>query len=183
MERVPGMYPFLGDDKTGDGSYEYPFRTVQMGIDEANPEDSVFIMPGTYIEHLDVFKPLYISSIAGCEFTVIEGEGNNREWGVIGWHGGKDDLSAKPTKFALYQNYPNPFNPVTTIRYALPKTEDVRLTVYNLLGQEVETLVDEKQSSGVKTVVWSAGEFSSGIYFYRLKAGNKEMVKRMVLLK
>ncbi len=88
-----------------------------------------------------------------------------------------------PQTFVLAQNYPNPFNPATTIRYSLPSTANVKLAVYDLLGREITTLVNEEQSAGWKEVVWNAGGVSSGIYFYKLTAGNYVGVKKLMLLK
>jgi len=88
-----------------------------------------------------------------------------------------------PDKFSLAQNYPNPFNPITEIAYALPKDCNVKLTIYNVLGQKVASLVDGKQKGGYKTVKWDASSFSSGIYFFRLKAGDFVQTRKMVLLK
>jgi len=86
-------------------------------------------------------------------------------------------------KFALHQNYPNPFNPKTIINYELPITNDVELTIYNLTGQKVATLVSEKQHAGSYQVEWNASDFGSGIYIYRLTAGNSHEIKKMVLVK
>jgi len=88
-----------------------------------------------------------------------------------------------PTIFSLTQNYPNPFNPVTEIKYGLPKDCAVKLTIYNTLGQKVASLVDGHQKAGYKTATWDAGSLSSGIYFYRLQAGDFVQTKKMVLLK
>ena len=95
-----------------------------------------------------------------------------------------------PASFALQQNYPNPFNPSTQITYTLPSPEYVTLKVYNLIGQEVATLVNNQQSAGAHTVVWNAdrtgaqtGTLAGGVYFYRLHAGEFTSVKRMVLAK
>ena len=95
--------------------------------------------------------------------------------------GDRDD--ALPDKFALDQNYPNPFNPVTMINYQLPMINDVDLSIYNLLGQRVATLVSERQSAGRYQVEWDASGFSSGVYYYRIKAGEFEQIRKMVLLK
>jgi len=94
----------------------------------------------------------------------------------------------KPTFFSLSQNYPNPFNPKTMIRFALPKDSWVKLEVYNILGQKVKTLVDEKLTAGVKEVDWDGKdgkglEVASGIYFYKIKADYFTDVKKMVMLK
>jgi len=88
-----------------------------------------------------------------------------------------------PQTFSLSQNYPNPFNPTTKIRYELPMDCRVGLEVYNILGQRVVTLVDGKEKAGYKTVSWDATGMASGIYFYRLKAGEFTAIKKMILLK
>ncbi len=83
-----------------------------------------------------------------------------------------------PKQFELMQNFPNPFNPTTTIWYDLPHDAKVTLKVYNTLGQEVKTLVDEQQEAGGQSVKVDASMLSSGVYFYRLQAGNFSSVKK-----
>jgi len=93
-----------------------------------------------------------------------------------------------PDQFALHNNYPNPFNPVTTIRYDLPLGTDVHLVVFDILGREVRTLVNEKQEAGFKSIRWNGKndmgqQVSAGMYFYRIQAGSFSKVQKMVLLK
>lgn len=88
-----------------------------------------------------------------------------------------------PKEFALDQNYPNPFNPSTKIEYAVPKESRVRLEVYNLLGQRIATLVDEVKSAGYYTASFDAVGLSSGLYFYRMNAGEVSFLKKMMLVK
>ena len=88
-----------------------------------------------------------------------------------------------PTQFALRQNYPNPFNARTVINYQLPLDGCVKLEVYNLLGQKVATLVDEKQGAGSRSVVWDAANVSSGLYLYKLTAGDFSETERTMLVK
>jgi hypothetical protein len=83
----------------------------------------------------------------------------------------------------LYGNFPNPFNASTTISYSLSANTDVKLEVYNLMGQKVETLVNGRQTAGFKTIQWDASSYSSGVYFYKLSAGDLTLTKRMTLLK
>jgi hypothetical protein len=88
-----------------------------------------------------------------------------------------------PKTFALNQNYPNPFNPSTTIAYALPQAAVVTLKVYDVLGREVATLVNEKKIAGSYSVSFDGSRFASGVYFYRLTSGNDVQTKRMMLIK
>ncbi len=88
-----------------------------------------------------------------------------------------------PARFALEQNYPNPFNPSTIIRYSLPVNVHVQLNVYNTLGQQISTLVNEEQSAGVHEVVFQNPGLASGVYFYRLQAGTFQDMRKLVLLK
>ena len=88
-----------------------------------------------------------------------------------------------PEDFSLSQNYPNPFNPRTTIEYSLPTSGLVSLGVYDLLGREVSRLVDEEQSAGVHRVDFDGSDLASGVYLYRLQAGDFSEVRSLVLLK
>ena len=106
------------------------------------------------------------------------------ETGVEDW----TDNPNAPSRFALFQNHPNPFNPETKISYYLPTASHVRLIVYNILGQKVRTLFDGHQDSGNHTVVWDGRRddgtpLSSGIYFYRMLAGDFKETKKMSLMK
>jgi hypothetical protein len=95
----------------------------------------------------------------------------------------RDETVGIPSTFALHQNYPNPFNPSTTISYDLPVRARVKLVIYNLLGQEVATLVNGEQEPGRYNVKFDARGLPSGIYFYRLEAGKFVDVKKMILVK
>ena len=88
-----------------------------------------------------------------------------------------------PTKFTLYNNYPNPFNPTTTIKYEIPKTVNVTLKVFDILGREVKTLVNQEQKPGLYEIPFGSDGLASGIYFYRLQADNFIQTKKMILLK
>jgi len=96
---------------------------------------------------------------------------------------GVETVSFSPVRFALDQNYPNPFNPSTTIEYQLPTNSRVILKLYDILGREVRTLVDEQQVVGNHRVTLDAGRLASGVYFYRLQAGTIYNTKKLVLLK
>ena len=88
-----------------------------------------------------------------------------------------------PTEFSLYQNYPNPFNPVTNIRFSLPQEGFTTLKVYNMLGQEVASLMNEDLVAGTYEVQFDGTKLASGTYIYRLTAGNYMETKKFILMK
>jgi len=93
-----------------------------------------------------------------------------------------------PKQFELYQNYPNPFNPVTTLQYALPGDALVNITIYDIMGRQVKTLIDRSQTAGYKSIQWDATNdnnqpVSAGLYLYTIQAGDYSQTKKMVLLK
>jgi hypothetical protein len=88
-----------------------------------------------------------------------------------------------PEKYSLSQNYPNPFNPTTTIRYELPRAGVVRLAVYDVMGREIEMLVNERQAAGSYEATFDGSRFASGVYFYRLTAEGYSETKRMLMIK
>lgn len=100
-------------------------------------------------------------------YTVITGIASNNE----------------PLKYSLEQNYPNPFNPVTYIKYQLAKSSEVKLKVFDISGREIAVLVNQVQNEGQYKVEWNASQFSSGVYFYKLTAGDFSEVKKMILIK
>jgi hypothetical protein len=87
------------------------------------------------------------------------------------------------TDYNLYQNYPNPFNPSTKIKYSIPKTSKVQIKVFDVLGNEIETLFSEEKSAGTYELTWNAASLPSGVYFYQLKTGSFIETKKMLLLK
>jgi hypothetical protein len=105
---------------------------------------------------------------------------------LTGWSGTtgvEEKAKDVPRTFQVSQNYPNPFNPATTIQYIVPSNEYIELKVYNLLGQEVATLVSEVKPAGVYEVKFDASTLASGIYIYRISVGNFSLVKKMMVLK
>lgn len=121
-------------------------------------------------------------------FEMIVGTKNGE---VVCFSGGTDFVTNQetenteniPTNFALLQNYPNPFNPSTRIEFHIPKAEMINLKIYDLLGREVKSLVDQEMQPGVYTVELDATSLASGIYFYTLKAGGFVSTKKMILLR
>jgi hypothetical protein len=109
--------------------------------------------------------------------------------GIAWWESDLDPSSTDPlftpkpvSEYHLSTNYPNPFNPTTAISYYLPVASNVMLTVYDVLGRQVATLVNEVQLFGHYQVIWDGSEVTSGIYFCRLQAGKFSATKKMVLL-
>ncbi len=94
-----------------------------------------------------------------------------------------EDVKKIPTIYALEQNYPNPFNPTTQISFALPKPENVIIEVYNIMGQHVEIVLNKHMKAGNHEVEFNAANLSSGVYMYRIEAGEFQDVKKMILLK
>jgi hypothetical protein len=122
---------------------------------------------------------------------------NDKFWGVYDsdnstlWDKGNFDFvtsmeninSQKVSDYDLSQNYPNPFNPTTQIKFSVPRESQVTLKVYDILGNEIATLVNEKRPQGYYEVEFSAAGLSSGVYLYRLQAGSFIQTKKMILLK
>jgi len=96
---------------------------------------------------------------------------------------GDEGVVNLPTGFALHQNYPNPFNKSTSISFRVPAVSEVTLEVYNPLGQNVATLLNAIEKPGIKKVSWDSSNQPSGIYFYKLTAGDFSTARRMILLK
>jgi len=95
----------------------------------------------------------------------------------------EEQIDEMPTGYSLSQNYPNPFNPNTKIKYSVPQSSNVVIKIFDLLGNEIETLVNEEKTVGTYELTWLAENLPSGVYFYQLKAGEYTSVKKMILLK
>lgn len=124
---------------------------------------AIFIASTTGLGHIG--STMYIDDLAWGSATDIN-----------------DNLSQTPSQFVLNQNFPNPFNPSTTINFSIPTSEFVTLKVYDVLGKEVGTLVNEENPAGSYEVEFNAADLSTGIYFYKLHAGSFIETKKMVLI-
>ncbi len=129
-------------------------------------------------------------SLSGDGNTAIVGGPHDNVFGVgAAWVFARnaadvaEQATRMPLRFALGQNYPNPFNPCTTIKYELPKSSMVRLSVYDILGREVSVLVNDRREGSVHEVKFDGSNLGSGVYFYRLQAGDYVVTKRLLLLK
>lgn len=162
----------------------------------------LFILASPLLAQTLTQKRLTVSSGGGVASdgiytnTVIIGQtasgqtGDSIFSGGGGFLGGGDDwLSAIydepiiPLEFMLMQNYPNPFNPGTTIEYALARPGHVRMEVFNILGQRLTVLVDEYLEAGYHKYTWNASGVPTGVYFYRIRSGDFEKTRKMLLLK
>ncbi len=134
---------------------------------------------------IDTGDPAISDSMLGCDW------GLGAERSDMGAYGGariptdvdEEQIPEMPMQFLLSQNYPNPFNATTTIVYNLSIASDVTIAIYDILGRKVKTLISATQPAGTHSVVWHAGPLSSGIYFYRIKAGEYFSTKRCIILK
>jgi len=129
------------------------------------------------------YHPNVILDSSCFPFTVTTGriDSGVNEWYCEGGFG--TDNNEIPSEYTLTDSYPNPFNAQTSISFDVPTASKVSLEVYNIMGQKVATLVNGNVEAGTHTVFWDAGDYSSGIYFYKLTAGDKVFTKRMTLLK
>lgn len=152
---------------------EYPTKVTADWVKYTNtktmPEGTAFIQAVVVIHAADG-APEATYGIDDVKLTLL------KDVGI-------DELNTIPTKFELCQNYPNPFNPTTVLQYSLPKDGNVSLKVYNVIGQEVATLVNAHQKIGNYKVNFNAEHLASGIYFYRIQAGSFSEVKKMLLIK
>ncbi len=206
---VDGVLAF-NEDNTGNIGYNG--RPLFVGAFKTNLGDVIFPFKGN-IDEIRIWQKALTqeeilvnmnNAIVGNEINLVglwhfnEGIGDTlfdsslyNVKGVINeaiWGEGFVITSVNETKlninnFDLIQNYPNPFNPSTTIEFTLPKTENVELKVYNILGKEVATLVSNKLNSGNHTYQFDGRNLASGVYYYQLVAGDYREVKKMILLR
>ena len=101
-------------------------------------------------------------------------------YGVVGV---EEQINKVPAEFLLSQNYPNPFNSSSVIKYSIPKSSQITLKIFNTLGEEIETLINEEKPVGTYEVNWNAADLPSGVYFYKITAGNYIATRKMLLLK
>jgi hypothetical protein len=130
--------------------------------------------------------PSVVMDSSFFQIEVIAGTSSGREdsgWLLSDCLDGREGLTNLPSDYGLIGSHPNPFNASTVIEYELPQASDVTLEVYNILGEKVATLVDSKQQAGYRSIIWDASEVSSGLYFYKLTAGDFSETKRMMLVK
>lgn len=148
---------------------EYSANTITFGPDVTiGTLGDVLIKTNTL-----AVKPEFVL-LAGGKMQVISG-------GVL--VGLDNEENNSPDDYDLSQNFPNPFNPTTMINYQLPVNNDVNLSIFNMLGQRVATLVKEYQQAGMYNITFDGAGLSSGVYFYRISAGSYSKIRKMTLIK
>jgi uncharacterized lipoprotein YddW (UPF0748 family) len=152
--------------------------------DLSNPEKILDIIQADKLEYLDVegseFRS-YTYALTSLDRMNNESDGSNLVQLIF--TAIEEPLVRSLPEFRLNQNYPNPFNPTTTIGYHLPTSGHVELSIYNLLGQKIVTLVSERQEAGYHQVEWEASAYASGVYLYQLKTGLHMEMKKMMLVR
>jgi|GEM_PF-2325673 len=192
---VSGTADENGINLTWDGSPDHDFQYFTVYRGSAPGFD---VSEATMVDH--TAEPLYVDSPdqeypVYYRITAVDVNGNESghsdEVAIVGT--GIDSNAGQPTEFALQQNYPNPFNPTTTLRYAIPEAGSVNITVYNILGQPISTLVRAQQEPGYYTVNWDGTDaygqqVSSGMYFYKIQVTSGtdtryQTVRKMMLMR
>jgi photosystem II stability/assembly factor-like uncharacterized protein len=180
---IPGSGNMYGASGSGDRDYwvgrgPVVYRSTDRGISWVTSYTG-----GNAIAHLDFWTAPSFGLEPNTRGWTVGGSGSiSAFFGAVS--GVKEiDGEGIPTAYALEQNYPNPFNPSTKITFSVPSSEQVVLKVYDLLGQEVATLVNERMNPGRYEASFDASKLASGVYFYRLTAGSFNQVKKMLLLK
>jgi hypothetical protein len=164
--------------------YRYIFRDVSEGTFTQEPAgfaDNAYRVRFASMTGPRAFNSPY--NMPQDIWTNAEDKSDAVEDQPAGWVNSVRDLDELANKFELSQNYPNPFNPSTLIKFSIPQSNKVTLKVYNLLGQEITTLVNQEMKAGAYEVKFNASQLASGIYFYTINAGNFTSTKKMMLLK
>ena len=201
------------DPKTDTWTEKDDMPTPRMGLSTCGVDGTIYAIGGRIIvsgglSTVEVYDPVTNTWVTKSDMPTARGylsssTVDGKIYAIGGRHGsvtvatveeydpssdltsveGVSEATAVPSGFALSQNYPNPFNPSTTIKFYLPKSAFVTLKIFDILGKEITTLVNEKKSSGEYTINWNAEGLSSGIYLYKLKAGEFVETRKLVLQK
>ena len=155
---------------------------VSLDGEEFNPIFTDF-SDSTFTFKADPDRTYEFYSIAKDRVGNIESPKNGADMSLMVTVSNEEIISGLPDSFELFQNYPNPFNPSTTINFALPEQSDVTIRIYDVMGRQIATLLNENRPAGYHNIVWDAGSVASGTYFYRIQAGSFLSVKKLTLVK
>jgi len=186
--KIFGKVQCLSGSESAAGALVYAYRNGEVAgyaiTDDKGKYAVEGLAPGTYTLSIDRLGYQEAPVASATVSYSITGKPDNAsvDFSIDETTDVEQPSSRQPVKFMLMQNYPNPFNPSTTIDYTLEQAGMVTLKVYNLLGQEVYTLVDGYQNAGSYHTTLNAQGLSSGIYFYRLKTQNAVQTRKMILL-
>jgi hypothetical protein len=161
-----------------------PLLTNEQRVNVINARFNISSNPCSQMVLLDsIYDPVNGSLMFGLADGITEFKPIFMPDSFYVYGTGINDKPDRPDQFELLQNYPNPFNAQTTISYCLPEAGPVTLSIYNIMGQKVATLMDGTQDTGEHQTIWNAGTVPSGIYFYRLTTVNVTQIKRMILIR
>ena len=193
-----GSITFAWEESTdeNDDMLMYLMRATSREIGDHNIDTSAISFSVSYADMIEDMTENNVT-VATIEWTVHVTDGidtieaSNAPFTIMidgGWAMNASAEALIPEVFALHQNYPNPFNPSTSLRYDLPENSLVNITIYDMMGREVKTLVNQTQDAGYRSVIWDATNdygkpVSAGIYLYQIQAGEYIQTKKMVLLK
>jgi hypothetical protein len=166
---------------TGPANFVYPDWPIPVDLSYSDPDLLTGGLGGFPLGDLNWFPAQKLTWQA--QRTAEYGRIDQAMSGYVIVIGPVHDHGSLHAEFQLHQNYPNPFNPATTIHYEIAAAGHVSLKVYDLLGRGIRTLVDERQNEGDHVVTFNPGGLPSGVYFYRLKAGDYVATKRLLHLK
>ncbi len=156
------------------------FVGTDLGVYQSTNEGANWVSFSTGLPLVEIYDMKYKQS-AGILLAATHGRGC---WTFdVSQILGVNTLAGVPKEFNLSQNYPNPFNPTTNIKFDIPKNSFVQITIYNELGKAVEQLVNKQMQAGKYETQWNAQNYASGVYFYKLEAGDYNETRKMILLK
>jgi len=167
------------DNNTDDKDLQYYtiYRSTNPSFVPAKENQLALVATNTFDDASVTLGQKYYYKVSAVDFS-----GNESVAAAFSLTGVTNEGSI-PTEYNLYQNYPNPFNPSTTISFDLPVSEFVTLTIYDVLGKQVASVVDEYRNAGKYSIQYNASQLSSGMYFYKISAGNFNQIKKFILLK
>ena len=194
LKTIKVLSPNGGEVINADSTYKITWYTnyaksFMLAYSIDNGENWKLIRRG--YETDDYYFDWNVPDINSTECLIKIYDNNNRDifdisdtsFIIISPSGTEEENNILPSDLYLSQNYPNPFNATTMISYQLPMNSDVGLEVFDIQGEKVETLVNEKQNAGSYQVLWNASQYSTGVYFYRIDAGGFQQVRKMLLIK